>query len=120
MARRTRPATSVAWVASSSSSATLRTRSLSEIESDPFSLNRLLDAATDSLIIDDTLDPLQAAGTLRDAAAVGLETYMLPVVGVEIDDKSVVELADDAGPVLDYFRGTGPAPTTTTSTTVPD
>ncbi len=93
---------------------------LSEIESDPFSLNRLLDAATDSLIIDDTLDPLQAAGALREAAAVGLETYMLPVVGVEIDDKSVVELADDADPVLDYFRGTGPAPTTTTSTTVPD
>jgi hypothetical protein len=45
---------------------------------------------------------------------------MLPVVGAEIDGKSVVELADDAGPVLAYFQGTGPAPTTTTSTTVPD
>ncbi len=95
-------------------------KTLDQIASDPFSLNRLLDAARDSLLIDDTLDPLQAAGALRDAATVGLETYTLPVVGAEIDGKSVVELADDAQPVLDFFRGVGPSPTATTATTLAD
>jgi LCP family protein required for cell wall assembly len=93
---------------------------LEQIESDPFSLNRLLDVATETLEVDGALDPLRAAGALREAASVGLDTYTLPVVGAEIDGKSVVELADDAQPILDYFRGTGPAPASSTTPTVPD
>ena len=93
---------------------------LDEVESDPFSLNRLLDAATDSLVIDDSLDPLQAAGALRDAARIGLDTYTLPVEGMEIDGKSVVDLTPEAEPILDYFRGVTSSPPSTTSTTIED
>ena len=55
---------------------------------------------------------------LKAAAEEGLQTYSLPVVGVEIDDKSVLELGEGAQPILDYFRGVGPPPTTV-ATTVP-
>ncbi|MGI9029715.1 MAG: LCP family protein [Ilumatobacteraceae bacterium] len=87
---------------------------LEQVQADPFSLDRMLDAATRSLRIDGSLDPVRAATALRDAAAIGLTTYVLPVVGAEVDGKSVVELTADAEPILDYFRGTGSAPPTTT------
>lgn len=94
---------------------------LDEVQRDPFSLNRVLTAATSSMRTDGSLDLIDAAGALREAAVVGLSTYSLPVVGREIDGKSVVELGDGAEPILDYFRGIGTAPaTTTTSAVVPD
>jgi len=94
---------------------------LNEVQSNPMSLNHFLDAAISSVRIDRALDPIEAAGALREAAAIGLSTYSLPVVGLEIDDKSVLELADGAEPILDYFRGVGEAPATTTpAASVPD
>ena len=91
---------------------------LAQVQADPFSLNRLLEAATSAVRIDPGLDPLEAAGALKAAAEEGLQTYSLPVVGVEIDDKSVLELGEGAQPILDYFRGVG-LPPTTAATTVP-
>ena len=93
---------------------------LQQVQADPFSLNALLEAATEAVLIDESTDPLQAAGALKAAAEEGgLQTYVLPVEGVEIDDKSVVELADGAEAILDIFRGVAPPPAATTATTVP-
>ena len=70
--------------------------------------------------IDEGLDPSKAADALREAAEVGLQTYTLPVEGVDEGRPEALELLDEAQPILDYFRGVGarrrrrrPPPTTT-------
>jgi LCP family protein required for cell wall assembly len=88
---------------------------LQRVESDPFALGDLIGAATDAVRIDQRLDPVRAADALREAAQQGLATYTLPVEAVEHGDQAALELTDDAEPILDYFRGVGPAPATTTT-----
>jgi len=92
---------------------------LHEMESDPFKVGQLVGVATSVVTVDQGLDPLKAAAALRQAAAVGLSTYSLPVVGAEHKGQSALDLDEaKAQPILDYFRGAGPqppdeAPTTT-------
>jgi LCP family protein required for cell wall assembly len=95
------------------------TKLLQQIESNPFAISDLVSAAISAVRIDEGLDVLKAADALREAAAVGLNTYTLPVEGVMRGDQSALELLDEAEPILDYFRGIGAAPPTTTTTTVP-
>ena len=84
---------------------------LGEIESDPFKVGQLVGVATSVVTVDEGLDPLKAAAALRQAAEVGLNTYSLPVVGAEHKGQSALDLDEAAAqPILDYFRGTGPAP----------
>ncbi|MEO1055987.1 MAG: LCP family protein [Actinomycetota bacterium] len=85
-------------------------RALREVQSDPFAASRILDASTDAVRMDPNLDPIGAAGTLRKAFGTGLNTFQLPVTGTTIGGASVLELADGAEVILDYFRGTGPRP----------
>ena len=77
---------------------------------DPFALGDLIGAATGAVRIDEDVDPVDAANALRGAAEEGLSTYTLPVVGVEREGQSALELDDGAEPILDYFRGVAPAP----------
>src|SRR4029079_5456869 len=92
---------------------------LGEMESDPFKVGQLVGVATSVVTVDQGLDPIKAAAALRQAAAVGLSTYSLPVVGAEHKGQSALDLDEaKAQPILDYFRGAGPqpphqAPTTT-------
>jgi LCP family protein required for cell wall assembly len=88
---------------------------LRKVESDPFSLGDLIGAATSAVAIDEGLDPVRAADALREAAEQGLQTYSLPVDSVEHGDQLALELLPEAEPILDYFRGVGPAPVTTTT-----
>jgi len=90
---------------------------LDQVRSDPFALSPLIGAAVESVSVDDGTDPAEAAQALRAAAARGLTTYTLPVVGAEIDGKSVVTLGDGSARILDYFRGLKPAPPPPTTTT---
>lgn len=83
---------------------------LEQWRSSPFSSGRLLDAVIASVRIDPGLDPFRAAESLRRAAEEDLTTYVLPVRGVTIEGKAVLELEPDADVVLDYFRGLGPRP----------
>lgn len=83
---------------------------LGQVRSDPFALSELIGAAVDSVRVDAGTDITEAAQALRTAAARELTTYTLPVFGAEIDGKSVVTLDEGAAQILDYFRGTGPAP----------
>ena len=86
---------------------------LRRIRRNVFDLGDLIGVATDSLRIDQDLDPIDAADALRAAAEEGLTTYTLPVVGAEHDGQSALDLDPAAQPVLDYFRGVSPAPPTT-------
>ncbi|TVR26155.1 MAG: LytR family transcriptional regulator [Ilumatobacter sp.] len=81
-----------------------------EWRSSPFSSSRLIDSVTSSVRIDNSVDPLRAADSLRRAAEEDLVTYVLPVRGVTRGDAQVLELEPAAEEILDYFRGLGPAP----------
>ncbi len=91
------------------------TKLLQQVESNPFAIHDLISAATSAVAIDEGLDVVKAADALREAAEVGLQTYTLPVEGVMKGDQSALELLDEAQPILDYFRGIGTAPPTTTT-----
>ena len=83
---------------------------LDRIKVDPFSAGRLATAIGSSLRVDDELDPIAAASSLRSAVDSGIETYSLPVFGKTISGNAVLLLGDGSDAVLAYFRGEGPAP----------
>jgi LCP family protein required for cell wall assembly len=83
---------------------------IDKLQSDPFMASKLITAASGAVRMDPGLDPVAAAGTLRKAFATGLNKYQLPVTGVTRNDMAVLELAEGAEPILDYFRGIGPPP----------
>jgi LCP family protein required for cell wall assembly len=88
---------------------TLRT-ALDRVKSDPFQAGSLVHSIGAAIAIDGTLDPIDAASTLRTAVDAGLVTYSLPVVPKKIGGADVLVLGDGADAVLNYFRGTGPEP----------
>jgi LCP family protein required for cell wall assembly len=83
---------------------------LDRIKVDPFAAGRLVTAIGSSLRVDDELDPIAAAASLRSAVDTGIATYSLPVFGKTISGNAVLLLGDGSDAVLAYFRGEGPAP----------
>jgi LCP family protein required for cell wall assembly len=83
---------------------------LERIKVDPFAAGKLVTAIGSSLRVDDELDPVAAAGSLRSAVDAGIATYSLPVFGKTIGGNAVLLLGDGSDAVLAYFRGQGPAP----------
>ena len=89
--------------------ATMQT-ALAQVKANPFNTGELVSAMGSAIRIDEDLDPIGAAASLRTAVGDGLQTHSLPVVGETIDGNSVLLLGDGAEAVLAYFRGEGPAP----------
>ncbi|HEY4609211.1 MAG TPA: hypothetical protein VIH06_08405, partial [Ilumatobacteraceae bacterium] len=87
-------------------------KALDRIKVDPFAAGRLATAIGSSLRVDDELDPISAAASLRSAVDAGIATYSLPVVGKTIGGNAVLLLGDGSDSVLAYFRGQGPPPAT--------
>ncbi len=83
---------------------------LERIKVDPFAAGRLVTAIGSSLRVDDELDPIAAAASLRSAVDAGIATYSLPVFGDTIGGNAVLLLGDGSDAVLAFFRGQGPAP----------
>ena len=83
---------------------------LARVKANPFVTGELVTTIGSSIRIDDELDPIGAAASLRTAVGDGLLAYSLPVDGRTIDGNAVLELGDGAETVLAYFRGDGPAP----------
>ena len=98
------------------------TQLLLEVEANPFRINDLISAAASAIRVDDGANVVESANALRAAADAGLTTFSLPVEFIEVGDQSAVALDEDAEPILDFFRGIGPAPTPepTASTAAPD
>ena len=88
---------------------------LAEINSNPFRLGDLIDAAGDVVRLDANVDLLDAGEAMFAAAEEGLHTFVPPVEGLIVGDQSALALADGADEILDYFRGTGPLPAVTES-----
>jgi LCP family protein required for cell wall assembly len=89
--------------------ATLRT-AFEVVRSNPFRAGDVVDALGGAMALDTTLDPVPTAVDLRRVASGGLVPYSLPVRGGTIAGQSVLQLADGAGAVLEYFAGTAPPP----------
>ena len=85
-------------------------KALLTVKANPFRTGELVTAMSAAIRIDDELDPIGAGASLRTAVGDGLLTYSLPVVNETINDAAVLLLGEGAETVLDYFRGTGPAP----------
>ncbi len=85
-------------------------QAVAQVKVNPFDTGDLVRAMGNAISIDDELDPIGAATSLRTAVDAGLATYSLPVVPDNINGDDVLLLGDDANAVLDFFRGVGPAP----------
>jgi LCP family protein required for cell wall assembly len=83
---------------------------LAKVKSNPFVAGDVLTSTGSAVRVDDELDVLAAAASLRSAVGKGIETWSLPVRGETIDGAAVLQLADGSDAVLSYFRGEGPAP----------
>jgi LCP family protein required for cell wall assembly len=90
---------------------------LAEINSNPFRLGDLIDAAGDVVRLDANVDVLDAGEAMFAAAEEGLHTFVPPVEGLIVGDQSALALADGADEILDYFRGVGPLPAVPESST---
>ena len=88
---------------------------LAEVNSNPFRLGDLIDAAGGAVRLDAEVNLVEAGEAMIVAAQDGMQTFTVPVNGVMIGDQSALELADGADEILDYFRGTGPLPVTESS-----
>lgn len=84
---------------------------LEELQSNPFTLGDLLDAASGLVTVDPNLNMVKAAESLSAAFDEGLRTFSLPAEGAWHGDQAAVDmLAAEAEPILAYFRGAGPMP----------
>ncbi|MEN9644950.1 MAG: hypothetical protein RL238_1619 [Actinomycetota bacterium] len=84
--------------------------SVAQLKTNPFRAGELIAAIGAAIGIDEHLDPIEAGASLRSAVDGGLQSYSLDVVPETIDGNAVLLLGDGAEPVLQYFRGNGPAP----------
>jgi LCP family protein required for cell wall assembly len=90
---------------------------MEEVNSNPFRLGDLIDAAGSVVRLDANVDVLDAGEAMFAAAEEGLHTFVPPVQELTVGDQSALQLADGADEVLDYFRGIGSLPTVPDSTT---
>ncbi len=78
--------------------------------SDPFRAGTVMRGATSALLVDERLDVLEFARTMRPAATGKLRRFALDTYGDTVRGNSVLRLAESAGPVLAFYAGNGPAP----------
>lgn len=85
-------------------------QAVEQVKISPFDTGKLVQAMGKAISIDDELDPIGAAASLRTAVDAGLATYSLPVYNEQINGDAVLLLAQGSDEVLDFFRGIGPPP----------
>lgn len=87
----------------------LRT-ALDAVLADPFLAGEVAASAAGALRIDAASDLVATAMSLRPAIGAGITRWSLPVRPETIDGKAVLVLTAEAGPLIEWFRGTGPMP----------
>ncbi|MGD9703348.1 MAG: LCP family protein [Acidimicrobiia bacterium] len=90
------------------------TKAQGRISENPFTLDALIGAARAALVVDPDLDVFRLAARFSDLSAENIVAYQLPVRPKKIDGADVLLLnEDESQPIIDFFTGRGPAPTTT-------
>ncbi|MGA0962753.1 MAG: LCP family protein, partial [Ilumatobacteraceae bacterium] len=88
---------------------------IARLTDQPFASGDLITAVSASVKVDETLDPFLAAAALKQAYSGGFTRYSLPVYGDTVGNASVLRLGEGSTEILNYFRGLGPAPATSSS-----
>lgn len=83
---------------------------ITRIASNPFMASSAFSGATKSIITDDNLDLTKFAKKIKPAADGDISRYSLVVYGDRVGEDSVLRVAKDSTPVLEFFGGIGPAP----------
>lgn len=83
---------------------------LRQVKSNPFRAGEIIDAIAGAMAVDEDLNFVAAASSLQSGLGGKVDTYSLAVTGRTVDGKAVLLLSDRSRPVLEYFRGNGPAP----------
>ncbi len=83
---------------------------IARVKSNPLEAGDVLSSMTGAVQLDQGLDVLEAAGTLKDAVSAGLQTFTPPVYNKTVDNKAVLLLGENAPSYFDYFSGTTNTP----------
>lgn len=83
---------------------------IAKVTSNPLRAGDVLVASTGALRIDDQMNVLATAVSMRGSVGSGLVPYSLPVVGKTIGGNAVLLLGPGAQAYLDYFSGASNAP----------
>lgn len=84
---------------------------LAQVQQQPYRSGALAASIVSAIRIDEALDPVEAAASLREAVGGGLASYTIPVADAEVEGNAVLVMIDSSGPVMAWFRGEGPRPT---------
>ena len=76
----------------------------------PLTVGKVMNGGLGAIIVDDQLDLIEFAKKMRPAAGGNIASFPLAVYGDTINGNSVLQLAQDAAPLLAFFNGSGPRP----------
>ena len=76
----------------------------------PFSVGKVISGGLGAIVVDEQLDLIEFAKKMRPAASGNIASFPLAVYGDTINGNSVLQLGDDAAPLLAFFNGSGPRP----------
>jgi hypothetical protein len=76
----------------------------------PFSVGKVMSGGLGAIVVDEQLDLIEFAKKMRPAASGNIASFPLAVYGDTINGNSVLQLGDDAAPLLAFFNGSGPRP----------
>jgi anionic cell wall polymer biosynthesis LytR-Cps2A-Psr (LCP) family protein len=80
------------------------------IVANPFSVGKVMSGGLGAIVVDEQLDLIEFAKKMRPAASGNVASFPLSVYGDTINGNSVLQLGEDAAPLLAFFNGSGPRP----------
>lgn len=76
----------------------------------PFSAGKVMSGGLSAIVVDEHLNLIEFAKKMRPAASGNVASFPLAVYGDTINGNSVLQLGEDAAPLLAFFNGSGPRP----------
>ena len=76
----------------------------------PFSVGKVMSGGLGAIVVDEQLDLIEFAKKMRPAASGNIASFPLAVYGDTINGNSVLQLGEEAAPLLAFFNGSGPRP----------
>lgn len=80
------------------------------IAGNPFHVGGVLSGGLGAVVVDEHLNLIEFAKKMRPAASGNVVSFPLAVYGDTINGNSVLQLGQDAAPLIAFFNGSGPRP----------
>jgi anionic cell wall polymer biosynthesis LytR-Cps2A-Psr (LCP) family protein len=88
----------------------LATSAVAGVTGNPFSVGKVMSGGLGAIVVDGQLDLIKFAKKMRPAANGNVASFPLAVYGDTINGNSVLQLSEEAAPLLAFFNGSGPRP----------